>query len=334
MGHRGLPFSRTFYFGEEYLDATTAIVLGVFIDLLAAPFCYEGSTALMAKQYGKAAVGYGIGIPLALIGLAVAGVFGARHGTSTAEWIYPVASDPRWWIAVLFLALLWLGGPHFIERMRFALTDRPSTSGIKTAIATTTANEPHVVIDFNYVPAASPLENGWTTPYFDKRIRDDPDPAARANYLKSRQWKVAPGAPIKGSIMIDIDASAIDYQVSPNAALSQRIEFDANYVDRSAMIFVHVLLATRDDRQTKTKFIKFIPGSKKPYKTLGYEDSEYTVEMNDNDAPSLGKGWRKISLSLPVEIERSWGQDGWYYKELRAIRLRGRLGISPIRLYG
>jgi hypothetical protein len=190
------------------------------------------------------------------------------------------------------------------------------------------AATPHEEIRFDYLPA-SPLQNGWEIGYFDKRVNKD-DRAAVADYLKSRRWVIAPDSPTEGSIIIDIDNCAMDHNVSPNAALSQRMEFEANYIDSSAMVFVRVLLATRDDRQTTTKLIKFVLGRKKPYRTPGYEDFEYTVEINP---PSLGKGWRKIILSLPDETDRSWGQDGWYYKELRTIRLRGKLSISPIRLY-
>lgn len=191
--------------------------------------------------------------------------------------------------------------------------------------------KPHEVIGFDYLPA-SPLQNGWKIGYLDKRIVNDPNPAARENYLKTRQWKIAPDAPTAGSALFDLDACAIDRDVGPNAALSRRIEFEANYINLG-MFFVRVLLATRDGRQTMTKLIKFIPGSKKPYPTEQYEDAEYTVEIDDAHAPSLGQGWRKFVISLADETARSWGQDGWQYKELRMIRLRGKLGISPIRLY-
>jgi hypothetical protein len=190
---------------------------------------------------------------------------------------------------------------------------------------------PHEVIGFDYFPA-SPLDNGWRIGYFDRRISESPDPAtAKSNYLKTRRWTIAPDPPVEGCVMIDIDACAIDRDVTPNAALSQRIEFEANYINDSAMFFVRVLLATRDEQRTTTKIVKFIPGSKKPYRTPGYQNEEYTVEIAD--APSLGNGWRRFILSLPDEIEHTWGQDGWRYKELKMIRIRGKLGISPIRLY-
>jgi hypothetical protein len=96
------------------------IVLGIFVDLLAAPFFYEGTAALMSKLWIKAFIAHAIGIPAALIGLTVFGVFGNTYRTAVAAWIYPVAADPRWWILVLLFALLWIGAPHFVDRVRAA----------------------------------------------------------------------------------------------------------------------------------------------------------------------------------------------------------------------
>jgi hypothetical protein len=230
-------------------------------------------------------------------------------------------------------ATVWVGeGKLIVKRFTtkgFTLEEH-GTQGVTVKVETyfETPLIPHEEIRFDYFPA-SPLQNGWRVGYLDGRINKN-DPMALAEYWKSKRWTMAPDPPTKGSALVDIDAFAMDHNVSPNAALSQRIEFEANYIDNSAMFFVQILLATRDDQQTTTKFIKFVPGRRKPYPTPNWEDLEYTVEI---DPPSLGKGWRKITLFLPDETERSWGRDGWYYKELRMIRLRGKLGISPIRLY-
>jgi hypothetical protein len=230
-------------------------------------------------------------------------------------------------VALLFAALL-----VFLTRSKNAGDNTTSVStkidGPAAPAAIEAAAMPHEEIRFDYSPQ-SPLQHDWQIAYFDKRIKLE-DRTGVADNLKNRRWTTAPDCPTEGSVMIDIDNCAIELTVAPNAALSQRMEFEANYVDHSSLIFVKVLLATRDNKQNTTKFIKFILGTKKPYPTLGYEDSEYTVEI---DPPPAGKGWRKIILSLSDEVERSWGPDGWHYKELRVIRFRGKLGISPIRLY-
>lgn len=101
------------------MDART-ILLGIFIDILAAPYCYEGSTALMAKQWVKAGVAYAIGLPLAWIGLSVAGILPPLLGTAVGDYIRPIASDPRWWFALLLFTLVWIGGSKAIEKIKAA----------------------------------------------------------------------------------------------------------------------------------------------------------------------------------------------------------------------
>jgi hypothetical protein len=187
---------------------------------------------------------------------------------------------------------------------------------------------PPTIIAFNYLPA-SPLNNGWRIAYFDRRFKQEEHAGIEANW-RSDRWKVAPDCPREGSIMIDLDNGAFDYDVTRNSYLTRRVEFDAHYVKDSALVFLQVLVATRDGKNTPTKFVKLIIGSNAPYPTPGYEDSEYTVEI---EPPAVGHGWRRVVLNLPDVVERSWGQDGWSYKELRKIRLRGKLGISPIELY-
>ena len=101
------------------MSSTTQLVLGIFVDLISAPFCYEGCAALMNKEWGKAISAYIVGIPLALIGLSIVGIIPVSSAWVTPI-VEPLASDGRWWLVVLLFVLLWIGGPRFIERMRMA----------------------------------------------------------------------------------------------------------------------------------------------------------------------------------------------------------------------
>jgi hypothetical protein len=103
--------------------------VGVFIDVIAAPYCYEASAAAMAKEWSKAIVGYAIGIPLALIGLSTVAialeVLPPSAVSSIALYVQPLATDARWWLLIWFIVLVWLGGPRFVERMRTAWNAKP-----------------------------------------------------------------------------------------------------------------------------------------------------------------------------------------------------------------
>jgi hypothetical protein len=106
------------------MNSTSQLVLGIFVDLISAPFCYEGCAALMNKQWGKAISAYIVGIPLALIGLSIVGIIPVSSSWVTPI-VEPLATDGRWWLVVLLFVLLWIGGPRFIERIRTAWNAKP-----------------------------------------------------------------------------------------------------------------------------------------------------------------------------------------------------------------
>jgi hypothetical protein len=101
------------------MTIATQIVLGVFVDLIAAPFCYEGCAALMNRQWGRAISAYVVGLPLALIGLSIVGII-----PIPTAWVIPIveplATDGRWWLFVLLSVLIWIGGPNFVQRIMTA----------------------------------------------------------------------------------------------------------------------------------------------------------------------------------------------------------------------
>jgi hypothetical protein len=89
----------------------------IFIETFAVPFFHVGTDFLMHGETRKAITAYGIGVIPTLLGLLMLGVFGLpTYSAAIAAWIQPIASDPRWWIAVWFFLLLWLGGPRWIQR--------------------------------------------------------------------------------------------------------------------------------------------------------------------------------------------------------------------------
>src|SRR6266849_3753404 len=169
-------------------------------------------------------------------------------------------------------------------------------------------------INFDYLPD-SPLNHDWTVGY------NDPGAGAK--------WLGAADASISDSISIEMDDPhcAIDYRVSRNAALSDRLTCDVKFSD-STMLFVRVQLASGDGSGT-TKLIKYILGTESPSPTQGYEDHEWTLPISP---PALRNGWRRLDIILADSVAQTWGRFGWRFRGLLMIRLRGKLSISPISL--
>ena len=76
------------------MNSSFQIVLGVFVDLIAAPFCYEGCSALMNRQWLRAIIAYLVGIPLALVGLSIVGIIPASYTSWVIPIVQPIALAP------------------------------------------------------------------------------------------------------------------------------------------------------------------------------------------------------------------------------------------------
>ncbi|MGB8681462.1 MAG: hypothetical protein WCD12_01135 [Candidatus Binatus sp.] len=182
--------------------------------------------------------------------------------------------------------------------------------------AATPTGKPHEVIPFDYLPK-SPIDNGWKQGYPSNPVPPD------------ATWKVAIGAPTAGSLFLDLSDTgcAIDFEVSPNASLSTRLVCDANFRDKTAMLWVRVRLVTLNGRDKDWGFIKFDLNEGQPVPDKRYKEWVLPIKPE-----SLGNGWRHLDISLRDAVEKTWGNDGWLLGGLLAIRLRGHLSISPIEL--
>ena len=72
------------------------------------------------QQFPRIVIGYVLGIGSAWGALAALGYITPQFGGSVTRWLQPIASDPRWAIAIWFIIFCWLAGPRFVGRMRTA----------------------------------------------------------------------------------------------------------------------------------------------------------------------------------------------------------------------
>jgi hypothetical protein len=170
-------------------------------------------------------------------------------------------------------------------------------------------------IRFDYVPDKL-TNHRWKPGYPDKR---EPEAAA---YSSPRD------APVPGCLSIKTDVVyALDYQLPPTVC--DRVRFDAQY-SGTTMLFTGVLLTSKTGSPPGWKWIKYYisSGEIRAEPTPG-SPNEYTLWW---PAAALPNGWVSFDLSLPQVVQHTWGTQGWAYESLKAIRIRGSLSISPIRL--
>src|SRR6202034_2176516 len=108
---------------------------GVFVvlEVLAAPFGYEGAAAIMNKEWKRATCAYALALPLAIGGLLALGLpilgndLSAKIAAFLAQWLRPLAT-PYLIVLWVLVALAWIGGDKFLKRIRAVATTAPAHS--------------------------------------------------------------------------------------------------------------------------------------------------------------------------------------------------------------
>jgi len=122
----------------------------------------------------------------------------------------------------------------------------------------------------------------------------------------------------------------LDYRGDMQESSCKIVEYSAKLADPDAsVIYAQVRMGSKDGRVEKDGWIGHKFGTARSARKL--DDREWTLADPGVQLPNTG--WRLFSWSLPEEVERTFGPDGWVYKRLLRIRLRGPLSITPIRLY-
>lgn len=170
-------------------------------------------------------------------------------------------------------------------------------------------------IGFEYLPA-SPLQKGWKKAY---------TPEAQATFTTDHD--------IADSLQMETQGGfAMDHVVPPHAVLASRLRFTAKYTD-TTMIFAYVDVSTKNGEQRNVVWLKIYYGEPRAIRTPGDWHNpqaslpEQTIYF---PAQTLSLGRLMFDIDLREIVRQSIGDQGWVYKGIRKIRLRGDLSISPI----
>ena len=121
--------------------------------------------------------------------------------------------------------------------------------------------------------------------------------------------------------------NGIQTTVKPNAMRGSSIEYVARYIDENTAVYALVDLRSQSGVGTSKGWLKFYPGSK-GYKKI--DDQEWIVYVS---ADKLDGEWVRLPIDLVSAVENTFGNDGWKYDQIAAVRMRGDLDISSISIF-
>jgi len=170
-------------------------------------------------------------------------------------------------------------------------------------------------IRFDYLPV-SPLQKGWKKAY---------KPEGQATFATDHDITDSLRMATQGEF-------AMDHTVPPHATLAGHLRFTAKYAD-ATMIFAYVVVSTKNGEQRKAVWFKIYYGEARAIRTPGdWHDPQRDLPEQTIYFPAqtLSHGRLMFDIDMREIVRQSIGDQGWIYKGIQKIRLRGDLSISPI----
>jgi hypothetical protein len=239
-------------------------------------------------------------------------------------------AGPEQFVLALAAFVFVVAGIVIVRLLYLAFANNPGP----TVVPETKAGKPDVLpvgsqstqilgaILFDYLPVP-PTQKGWTKAYKADGIA-----------------KFGTDGDIDNSLKMEVTQSefAMDYTVPVHATLANRLIYTAKYdnsanIGAATMIFAFVEVSARSGEPRKRLWIKFYFGEKRAFPTpsVWHEPLKQLAEQTVYwPAVPLPTGKLKFDIDLSEAVTLTIGPEGWVYKGIYKIRLRGNLSISPI----
>jgi hypothetical protein len=174
-------------------------------------------------------------------------------------------------------------------------------------------------IEFDYLPT-SPLERDWKQAY---------KPDATATFSADPE--------IRGGLRMEVTNSifAMDHRIPDYATDCDTLMFTAKYSAEKAketLIFAGIDVTTKDGAERKRCWFKFYHDrTPKASKTSGDIYYNPATELPEQTIwlPALQHDRMIFNINLPEVVKLALGDQGWIYKSIWAVRIRGNLAVSP-----
>jgi hypothetical protein len=121
---------------------------------------------------------------------------------------------------------------------------------------------------------------------------------------------------------------AMDLNVSPAAQAGTMIEYTAK-LEQDYGLYALVSVQSKDGSKTENVWFNFQIGLAQP-EPLGEGHGEWKIFITPEQ---IGGNWLLFRADLIDIIVHTVGSNGWSYRKLKRIRLRGNLSLAHIKIY-
>jgi hypothetical protein len=96
------------------------VAMFVFCEAIGLPFCYSAADLMMHSEYQRGFVGFVVGLPFVALGVSWSWVNSwlRKRFPQFAESVTWVIRDFRGWLLLIFIASVYLWGPHLLRQVR------------------------------------------------------------------------------------------------------------------------------------------------------------------------------------------------------------------------
>lgn len=214
----------------------------------------------------------------------------------------------KWWIRYVVVPLIGGGG---IIALIVASLSQPQSSAVPTPTRKTDIQR----IDFNY--ADSPLKHGWL---FISGF--DPSQVTFSPIYEDQS--------VRGTEVNSLAEWGMDFIAEPAAKQFGNVLEFVIIPRQDAAIFAYMDME-KSDGTSGTGWLKFMSCNEevKPIIKNGTENQEWRVCL----APvSHEENWLVFRANLRDEVKKTFSHDGWSFRGLKKIRVRGNLALDYISI--
>jgi hypothetical protein len=133
---------------------------------------------------------------------------------------------------------------------------------------------------------------------------------------------------------------AIHHNLPPHAILANQVEFTSKYTNAQnpTMIFTRLIVGTRDGSAQRNVDIKYYHGELRvvptsPNPNPGRDSAKWLPEQTMYLPAQVRPGGQlAFAIDLREAVRLCLSGQGWVFRSIQGVRLRGNLSISPIVL--